>query len=190
MSETPSGNDKFIVHSNGHIKRLDAAGMTGDYAFNVSNGNITMKAVETDITTSSFKDSNKKPLIPTKPFIPVAVNRDGFAKLEMPTEANGLCGIINTGATGFTTRNITKGGVIKNQYNLDIPTTPSLYYYDAATSGWKAIACNAGSYYIQHDRSRNKDGCFKCKNVISTLFDLVLLQTFYHYNITRELFIM
>ena len=62
MSETPSGNDKFIVHSNGHIKRLDASTLNGDYAFNVSNGNITMKQVETDITTSSFKDSNKKPL--------------------------------------------------------------------------------------------------------------------------------
>lgn len=93
MSETPSGNDKFIVHSNGHIKRLDAAGMTGDYAFNVSNGNITMKAVETDITTSSFKDSNKKPLIPTKPFIPVAVNREVLLSLKCLQKQMGLCGL-------------------------------------------------------------------------------------------------
>ena len=172
MSETPSGNDKFLVHSNGHLKRLDAAGMTGDYAFNVSNGNITMKAVETDITTSSFKDSNKKPLIPAKPFIPVAVNRDGFAKLEMPTEANGLCGIINTGATGFTTRNITKGDVIKNQYNLDIPTTPSLYYYDSDTSGWKAIACNRGSFYVQHDSQGIKMAALNAQTLYQHCFNL------------------
>ena len=172
MSETPSGNDKFIVHSNGHIKRLDAAGMTGDYAFNVSNGNITMKQVETDITTSSFKDSNKKPLIPTKPFIPIAVNRDGFAKLEMPTEANGLCGIINTGATGFTTRNITKDGVIKNQYNLNIPTTPSLYYYDSDTSGWKAIACNRGSFYVQHDSQGIKMAALNAQTLYQHCFGL------------------
>nr|DAD57299.1 MAG TPA: hypothetical protein [MELD virus sp.] len=172
MSETPSGNDKFIVHSNGHIKRLDASGLNGDYAFNVSNGNITMKAVETDITTSSFKDSNKKPLIPTKPFLPIAVNRDGFAKLEMPTEANGLCGIINTGATGFTTRNITKGGVIKNQYNLDLPTVSSLYYYDAATSGWKVIACNAGSFYIQHDSQGIKMAALNAKTLYQHCFGL------------------
>ena len=170
MSETPSGNDKFLIHSNGHLKRLDASGLTGDYAFNVANGNITMKAVETDITTSSFKDSNKKPLIPTKPFIPVAVNRDGFAKLEMPTEANGLCGIINTGATGFTTRNITKSGVIKNQYNLDLPTTPSLYYYDSATSGWKAIACNGGSWYIQHDSQGIKLAALNAKTLYQHCF--------------------
>lgn len=172
MSETPSGNDKFLVHSNGHLKRLDAAGMTGDYAFNVSNGNITMKQVETDITTSSFKDSNKKPLIPTKPFIPVAVNRDGFAKLEMPTEANGLCGIINTGATGFTTRNITKDGVIKNQYNLNIPTEASLYYYDAATSGWKAIACNRGSFYVQHDSQGIKMAALNAQTLYQHCFNL------------------
>lgn len=171
MSETPSGNDKFIVHSNGHIKRLDAAGMTGDYAFNVSNGNITMKQVETDITTSSFKDSNKKPLIPSKPFIPVAVNRDGFAKLEMPTEANGLCGIINTGSTGFTTRNITKSGVIKNQYNLDIPTTPSLYYYDSATSGWKSIHINTGGY-IQKDSAGVNFVPLTAKNLYQHAFGL------------------
>ena len=171
MSETPSGNDKFIVHSNGHIKRLDAAGLNGDYAFNVSNGNITMKAVETDITTSSFKDSNKKPLIPTKPFIPVAVNRDGFAKLEMPTEANGLCGIINTGATGFTTRSITKGDVIKNQYNLDIPTTPSLFYYDSATSGWKSIHINTGGY-IQKDSAGVNFVPLTAKNLYQHAFGL------------------
>ena len=171
MSETPSGNDKFIVHSNGHIKRLDASGLTGDFAFNVANGNITMKAVETDITTSSFKDSNKKPLIPTKPFIPVAVNRDGFSKLEMPTEANGLCGIINTGATGFTTRNITKSGVIKNQYNLDIPTTPSLFYYDSATSGWKSIHINTGGY-IQKDSAGVNFVPLTAKNLYQHAFGL------------------
>lgn len=174
MSETPvTGNDKFIVHSNGHIKRLDASTLNGDYAFNVTNGNISMKAVETDITTSSFKDSNKKPLIPSKPFIPVAVNRDGFGKLEMPTEANGLCGIINTGATGFTTRNITKSGVIKNQYNLDIPTKPSLYYYDSATSGWKAIECNAGnSYYVQHDSQGIKFAALNATTLYRHCFNL------------------
>lgn len=172
MSETPSGNDKFLVHSNGHLKRLDASGLTGDYAFNVSNGNITMKAVETDITTSSFKDSNKKPLIPTKPFIPVAVNRDGFSKLEMPTEANGLCGIINTGATGFTTRNITKGGVIKNQYNLDLPTEASLYYYDAPKSAWKAIVCPAGSFYMQHDSQGCKWAALNAKTLYQHCFGL------------------
>ena len=172
MSETPSGNDKFIVHSNGHIKRLDASGLTGDYAFNVSNGNITMKQVETDITTSSFKDSNKKPLIPSKPFVPIAVNRDGFAKLELPTEANELCGIINTGATGFTTRNITKDGVIKNQYNLNIPTTPSLYYYDSDTSGWKAIACNRGSFYVQHDSQGIKMAALTAQTLYQHCFGL------------------
>lgn len=172
MSETPSGNDKFIVHSNGHIKRLDASGLTGDYAFNVSNGNITMKAVETDITTSSFKDSNKKPLIPTKPFIPIANNRDGFSKLEMPTVSEGICGIVNTGATGFTTKDISKGNVIKNQYNLDLPTTPSLYYYDSATSGWKAIACNAGSYYVQHDSQGIKFAALNAKTLYQHCFGL------------------
>ena len=151
MSETPSGNDKFIVHSNGHIKRLDASTLNGDYAFNVSNGNITMKQVETDITTSSFKDSNKKPLIPTKPFIPIAVNRDGFGKLEMPQTQDHVCGIVNKGSTGFVSQDITGVNVVTQQYKLAAPTKTSLYYYDSETSGWKAIACNRGSFYWQYD---------------------------------------
>lgn len=171
MSETPvTGNDKFLIHSNGHLKRIDASGLTGNYAYNVENGNITMKPVETDIKTSSFKDKDGKALMPTAPFIPVAQNKDGFVKLPLPTEGNGLCGIINTGATGYTTRNITKSGVIKNQYQLDIPTTPSLYYYDSATSGWKAIACNAGSYYIQHDSQGIKFAALNAKTLYQHCF--------------------
>lgn len=170
MSETPAGNDKFLIHSNGHLKRIDASTLSGNYAFNVADGNITMKAVETDIKTSSFKDKDGKALMPTAPFIPVAQNKDGFVKLPLPTEGNGLCGIINTGATGYTTRNITKSGVIKNQYNLDIPTTPSLFYYDSATSGWKAIACNAGSYYIQHDSQGIKMAALNAKTLYQHCF--------------------
>lgn len=170
MSETPAGNDKFLIHSNGHLKRIDASGLTGNYAYNVENGNITMKAVETDIKTSSFKDKNGKALMPTAPFIPVAQNKDGFVKLPLPTEGNGLCGIINTGATGYTTRNITKSGVIKNQYQLDTPTTPSLFYYDSATSGWKAIACGAGSYYIQHDSQGIKFAALNAKTLYQHCF--------------------
>lgn len=172
MSETPSGNDKFLVHSNGHLKRLDAAGMNGDYAFSVSNGNITMKTVETDIKTSSFKDKDGKALIPTAPFIPVAQNKDGFVKFPLPTEGNGLCGIINTGATGYTTRNITKSGVIKNQYQLDIPTTPTMYYYDAPNSGWKAIKCPAGSFYMQHDSRGCKWAALNAKTLYQHCFNL------------------
>lgn len=172
MSETPTttGNDKFIIHSNGHIKRLDASTLSGNYAFNVADGNITMKAVETDIKTSSFKDKDGKALMPSAPFIPVAENRDGFTKFPLPTVGNGLCGIINTGATGYTTRNITKSGVIKNQYQLDIPTSPSLFYYDSATSGWKAIACNAGSYYIQHDSQGIKMAALNAKTLYQHCF--------------------
>lgn len=173
MSETPTtGNDKFIIHSNGHIKRLDASTLSGNYAFNVADGNITMKAVETDIKTSSFKDKDGKALMPTAPFIPVAQNKDGFVKLPLPTEGNGLCGIINTGATGYTTRNITKSGVIKNQYQLDIPTTPSLFYYDSATSGWKAIACSGGSWYIQHDSQGIKMAALNAKTLYQHCFGL------------------
>lgn len=171
MSETPaSANDKFLIHSNGHLKRLDASGLTGNYAFNVANGNITMKAVETDIKTSSFKDKDGKALMPTAPFIPVAQNKDGFVKLPLPTEGNGLCGIINSGATGYTTHNITKSGIIKNQYQLDIPTTPSLFYYNSATSGWKAIACSAGSYYIQHDSQGIKMAALNAKTLYQHCF--------------------
>ena len=90
----------------------------------------------------------------------------------MPTEANGLCGIINTGATGFTTRNITKDGVIKNQYNLNIPTTPSLYYYDSETSGWKAIACNRGSFYVQHDSQGIKMAALNAQTLYQHCFNL------------------
>ena len=174
MSETPTtGNDKFIIHSNGHIKRLDASTLSGNYAYNVENGNITMKAVETDIKTSSFKDKDGKALIPTAPFIPVAQNKDGFVKLPLPAEGNGLCGIINTGATGYTTRNITKSGVIKNQYQLDIPTTPSLYYYDSATSGWKAITCaKGGSYYLQHDSTGIKCAALNAQTLYQHCFGL------------------
>ena len=172
MSETPSGNDKFIVHSNGHIKRLDASGLTGDYAFNVSNGNITMKQVETDITTSSFKDSNKKPLIPTKPFIPVAVNRDGFAKLEMPQTQDHVCGIVNKGSTGFVSQDITGVNVVTQQYKLAAPTTPSLYYYDSASSGWKAIACNRGSFYWQHDSQGIKMAALNAQTLYQHCFGL------------------
>ena len=172
MSETPSGNDKFIVHSNGHIKRLDAAGMTGDYAFNVSNGNITMKQVETDITTSSFKDSNKKQLIPTKPFIPVAVNRDGFAKLEMPQKQDNVCGIVNKGSSGFVSQDITGVNVVTQQYKLAAPTTSSLYYYDSDTSGWKAIACNRGSFYVQHDSQGIKMAALNAQTLYQHCFGL------------------
>ena len=172
MSETPTGNDKFLIHSSGHLKRIDASTLSGDYAFNVADGNITMKAVETDIKTSSFKDKDGKALMPTAPFIPVAQNKDGFVKLPLPTEGNGLCGIINTGATGYTTRNITKSGVIKNQYQLDIPTTPSLFYYDSATSGWEQIACSAGSWYIQHDSQGIKMAALNAKTLYQHCFGL------------------
>ena len=153
MSETPSGNDKFIVHSNGHIKRLDASTLNGDYAFNVSNGNITMKQVETDITTSSFKDSNKKPIIPTKPFIPVAVNRDGFGKLEMPQTQENICGIVNKGSTGFISQDITGVNVITQQYKLAAPTESVIYCYDKVKKNWKALDFLAGSYVLQADSS-------------------------------------
>lgn len=173
MSETPTttGNDKFIIHSNGHIKRLDASTLSGNYAFNVADGNITMKSVETDIKTSSFKDKDGKALMPTAPFIPVAENRDGFTKFPLPTVGNGLCGIINTGATGYTTRNITKSGVIKNQYQLDIPTSPSLFYYDSATSGWKTIAVNNGGY-IQKDSAGVNFVPLTAKNLYQHAFGL------------------
>ena len=169
-----SANDKFVVHSNGHLKRIDATTLeNGAYGYTVTDGAITVKAIETDIKTSSFKDASGKALMPTAPFIPVANNRDGFVKLPLPTVDNGLCGIINTGSTGFTTRNITKGGVIKNQYNLDIPTTPSLYYYDSATSGWKAVACaSGGSYYIQHDSQGIKCAALNAKTLYQHAFGL------------------
>ena len=145
-------NDKFVIQRLGHLHRLDASSLSnGSYGFKVTDGTISVGAVETEVTPNSFKNTTGSPLTPTSPFVPVAFNRNGFVKLLMPSAANDLSGIVNTGSGEYQSKSITGVNVITNQYKLSAPTSPSLYYYDTAASAWKAIACNRGSFYIQHD---------------------------------------
>lgn len=154
MSETPAGTDKFVVHSNGHLKRIDASTLDkGDYAFSVDNGNITVKAVENGVKPSSFKDASGSILIPTSPFLPVVQNKDGFSKLSLPNAQDTVCGIVNKGSTGFICQNLTGTNVITQQYKLAAPTESAMYCYDKVKKNWKALDFVAGSYVIQADSS-------------------------------------
>ena len=58
------GNDKFVVHSNGHLKRIDASTLSnGSYGFKVANGTISVSTVETEISPASFKTPNGTTII-------------------------------------------------------------------------------------------------------------------------------
>lgn len=147
-----TNTSKFVIQENGHLKRISTDGLSnGSYGFTLTDGAISVSAVETEITPNSFKNPSGTALATTSPFVPVAYNRNGFVKLLMPSAANDLSGIVNTGSGEYQSKSITGVNVITNQYKLSAPTTPSLYYYDTAASTWKAIACSRGSYYIQHD---------------------------------------
>ena len=157
-----STNDKFVIQTNGHLKRIPTTGLAnGSYGFSLTDGVISVGEVETEVTPNSFKNTTGSALTPTSPFVPVAFNRNGFVKLLMPTDTNVLSGIVNTGSGEYKTMSIQGASVIKNQYKLDAPTTPSFYYYDSAASTWKATACGkGGSYYLQHDSTG-----IKCANL-------------------------
>lgn len=147
-----TNTSKFVIQENGHLKRISTDGLSnGSYGFKLTDGAISVGAIESEITPNSFKNTTGSSLVPTSPFVPVAFNRNGFVKLLMPSAANDLSGIMNTGSGEYQSKSITGVNVITNQYKLSAPTTPSLYYYDTAASAWKAIACSRGSYYIQHD---------------------------------------
>ena len=148
-----TNTSKFVIQENGHLKRISTDGLSnGSYGFKLTDGAISVSAVETEITTSSFKNPSGTALAPTSPFVPVAYSRNGFVKLLMPSAANDLSGIVNTGSGEYQSKSITGVNVIKNQYKLDAPTTPSFYYYDNVASAWKAMHCTkGGSYYLQHD---------------------------------------
>ena len=147
-----TNTSKFVIQENGHLKRISTDGLSnGSYGFKLTDGAISVGAIESEITPNSFKNPSGTALAPTSPFVPVAYSRNGFVKLLMPSTANDLSGIVNTGSGEYQSKSITGVNVITNQYKLSAPTTPSLYYYDNAASTWKAIACSRGSYYIQHD---------------------------------------
>lgn len=172
MSETPAANDKFVVHSNGHIKRIDASSLdAGEYAFNVNNGAITVKAIENGVKPSSFKDTTGKVLTPSSPYIPLVQNKEGFAKLVLPNAQDTVCGIVNKGSTGFICQNLTGTNVITQQYKLSAPTTSAMYYYDKDI-GWKEIPCNAGSYYMQYDSQGIKWATLNAKTLYQHAFGL------------------
>lgn len=173
MSETPAGTDKFVVHSNGHLKRIDASSLdSGDYAYSVDNGNITIKPVENGVKPSSFKDASGKTLVPTSPFIPTVQNKDGFTKLVMPNSQDTVCGIVNKGSTGFICQNLTGTNVITQQYKLATPTESTMYYYDKTTSGWKAIEVGGGSFYLQNDSAGLNLVRLTAKNLFQHAFGL------------------
>lgn len=148
-----TNTSKFVIQENGHLKRISTDGLSnGSYGFTLTDGAISVSAVETEITTSSFKNPSGTALAPTSPFVPVAYSRNGFVKLLMPSAANDLSGIVNTGSGEYQSKSITGVNVITNQYKLSAPTTPSFYYYDNVASAWKAMHCTkGGSYYLQHD---------------------------------------
>lgn len=147
-----STNDKFVIQTNGHLKRIPTTGLAnGSYAFTLTDGAISVGEVETSITPNSFKNTTGATLAPTSPFVPVAYNRNGFVKMLMPA-ANDLSGIFNSGTGEYQSKSITGVNVITNQYKLAAPTIPSFYYYDPAATAWKAMHCTkGGSYYLQHD---------------------------------------
>lgn len=151
MSETSTTVSKFVIHENGHLKRIDASA-NGNYGFNVADGVITMKAIETDINTSSFKDANGTTLMPTSPFIPIAQNRNGFVKLPMPTTQDTVCGIVNKGASGYVCQDLTGENVITQQYKLTAQTDGSaFYYYNSTQKKWKVMPMAAGCWFLMRD---------------------------------------
>lgn len=169
-----STNDKFVIQTNGHLKRIPTTGLAnGSYGFTLTDGAISVGAVETEVTPSSFKNTSGSVLNPTTPFVPVAFNRNGFVKLLMPSAANDLSGIVNTGSGEYQSKSITGVNVITNQYKLSAPTIPSFYYYDNAASAWKAIHCNkGGSYYLQHDSTGIKCAALNAQTLYQHCFAL------------------
>ena len=154
MSETPAGTDKIVIHGSGHLKRIDTSTLEkGDYAYSIDNGNISIKQIDSSVTTSSFKDKDGKILVPTQPFIAINQNKDGFTKLSLPQTQDKVCGVVNKGATGFICQDITGVNVITQQYNLTSPTDSSIYCYDKVAKGWKALSFAAGPYFLQADSS-------------------------------------
>lgn len=156
MSETSTttGTCKIVYHESGHLKRIDTSTLEkGDYAYSINNGNISIKQIDSSVTTSSFKDKDDKILVPTQPFIPIAQNKDGFTKLSLPQTQDKVCGIVNKGATGFVCQDLTGVNVITQQYNLTSPTDSSIYCYDKVAKGWKALSFAAGPYFLQADSS-------------------------------------
>ena len=165
-------NEKFVIQSNGHLKRIPTTGLAnGSYAFTLTDGVISVGEVETAVTPNSFKNTTGATLSPTSPFVPVALNRNGFTKLLMPA-ANDLSGIMNTGTGEYQSKSITGVNVITNQYKLDAPTTPSFYYYDNAASAWKAVACGRGSFYLQHDSTGIKCAALDATTLYQHCFGL------------------
>ena len=169
-----STNDKFVIQTNGHLKRIPTTGLAnGSYGFTLTDGAITVGAVETEITPSSFKNASGTTLAPTSPFVPVAQNRNGFVKLNMPSTANVLSGIVNNGSGEYETKSIQGASVITNQYKLTAPTTPSFYYYDNAANAWKAMHCaKGGSYYLQHDSTGIKCAALNAQTLYQHCFGL------------------
>lgn len=168
-----STNDKFVIQTNGHLKRIPTTGLAnGSYGFTLTDGAISVGEVETEVTPNSFKNTTGTALTPTSPFVPVAYNRNGFVKMLLPSAANDVSGIINTGSGEYQSKSITGVNVITNQYKLSAPTNPSLYYYDTAASAWKAIACNRGNFYIQHDSTGIKFASLDAKTLYQHCFGL------------------
>lgn len=140
------GNDKFVVHSNGHLKRIDASTLSnGSYGFKVTDGTIAVSTVETEISPASFKTTTGTPIISDGPFIPVAVNSSGFTKFTVPKKENDIYGIVYKGLEGYTSQSIKGVNVISQLYGITPQTSGSaLYYYNTTLSAWKALSVEDG----------------------------------------------
>ena len=167
------GNDKFVVHSNGHLKRIDASALSnGSYGFKVTDGTISVSTVQTEISPASFKTTTGTPIVSDGPFVPVAVNSSGFTKFTMPKKENDVYGIVYKGLEGYTSQSIKGVNVISQLYGITPQTSGSaLYYYNTTLSAWKALAVEDGYTMLHNDSGELSTVVMTGERLLKNIFD-------------------
>lgn len=167
------GNDKFVVHSNGHLKRIDASGLSnGSYGFKVTDGTISVSTVETEISPASFKTPNGTTIISDSPFAPVVMNSSGFTKFELPKKENDIYGVVYKGLEGYASQSIKGVNVISQLYGITPQTSGSaLYYYNTTLSAWKALAVDEGYSMLYNNAGDVSTVVLSGSTIFENIFD-------------------
>ena len=149
---TTTTPDKWVIHRNGHLKRIDTKDYTNaQYVYQLKDGTLTMTAIDPYVKTTSFKDASDAVINPSNgPFLPVASN-DGFVRWPMPTSYDSVYGFSTTeDGKGYQSVPITGSNAI--QFVLGgnyVPTTGiTMYAYNATLSRWQNIGLLNGASFL------------------------------------------
>lgn len=166
---TTTTNDKWVIHRNGHLKRIDTT-VDGTYGYKVQDGTISITAINTSVTTTSFKDNSGNVIFPDDPFVPVAYNASGFVPLYMPKAIDGVYYAYTRTSSGYESKPITGSNII-TMYGLSPNVSENtMYYYNSDLSKWQAITITEGYSFLNNTGGTVTTVSFNQNNLYNILF--------------------